>query len=83
MRSRPLYRGDFNAYRTNRSSGRAYFGPSGNYGTRGTVTRATNPTFFQRQQRRQASRSRGFSNRVRNRDGRSTSRSRGGSFRGK
>jgi hypothetical protein len=83
MNNRRLYRGDYDAYRTNRSRGRPYYGPSGNYGTRGSVTRATNPSFFERQQRRQATRSRDFSSRVRNRTGRSTSRSRGGSFRGK
>ncbi len=83
MNNRPLYRDDYNAYRTNRSRRRPYFGPSGNYGTRGSVTRATNPTFFQRQQQRESVRSRDFKSRVRNRTGRSTSRSRGGSFRGK
>ncbi len=83
MGNRRLYQGDFDAYRTNRSRGRPYYGPSGNFGTRGSVTRSTNPSFFERQQRRQATRSRDFSSRVRNRTGRSTSRSRGGSFRGK
>lgn len=83
MGNRRLYRDDFDAYRTNRSRGRPYYGPSGNFGTRGSVTRTTNPSFFERQQRRQATRSRDFSSRVRNRTGRSTSRSRGGSFRGK
>ena len=83
MGNRRLYRSDYDAYRTNRSQRRPYYGPSGNYGTRGSVTRRTNPSFFARQQQRQATRSRDFSSRVRNRTGRSTSRSRGGSFRGK
>ncbi len=83
MNNRRLYRGDYDTYRTNRSRGRPYYGPSGNFGTRGSVTRTTNPSFFERQQRRQSTRSRSFSNRVRDRSGRSTSRARGGSFRGK
>lgn len=90
----PVYRGDWDGYRDYRrqyrqqgwgrtSSGptRGYYGGNRQYGTRGTVTQRTNPTFFQRQQARQAASSSRFSNKVRDRVSRSRSsgaRSRGG-----
>jgi hypothetical protein len=61
---RPIYRNDWNAYRGARQRGQTYYGPGGAYGTNGSVTRQTNPNFFRRQQARQASRSRSFSQRV-------------------
>ncbi len=66
--------------RTSSGPIRGYFGSNRQYGTRGTVTQRTNPTFFQRQQARQASSRSRFSNKVRDRVSRSRSsgaRSRG------
>ncbi len=69
---RPVYRGDWDNYRTSRTSRRPYFGPGGNtYGTRGGFTKTTHKSFFERQQVRQASRQRSFSNRVNSRTSRS------------
>ena len=64
---RPVYRNDWNGYRNARGRGQTYYGPSGEYGSTGSVTRQTNPNFFRRQQTRQAARSRSFGDRVRSR----------------
>ena len=63
---RPIYRNDWNAYRDNRGLGQPYFG-SGRYGTSGTATRQSNPSFFRRQEARQRVRTQGFADRVRGR----------------
>ena len=65
--NRPIYRGDWDAYRDSRSRGQTYYGSGGAYGTNGTVTRQTNPDFFRRQQARQASSNQSFGERVRGR----------------
>lgn len=81
MGNRPLYRDDYDRYADSRRSRRPYYGPSGNsFGTRGSVTRQNNPTFFERQQARQSSRRSSFSDRASSRTG---SRSRGASRGGK
>ena len=67
----PIYRDDWGGYTTARRSNRPYFGPGNRYGTTGTLTRQTNPTFFERQQTRQAASRQSFGNRVQNRVGRS------------
>lgn len=86
----PLYRSHYASYTDHRRRGEPYFGPSGSsgryYGTRGSLTRKTQPTFFERQQVRERSRRASFSDKVRNRTGRSQSsgaRSRSGSRGGK
>ncbi len=79
---RPIYRSDYDSYRTYRGQGRPYYGPSNNYGTSGSATRASNPSFYERQQVRQQSKNRSFSNKVNSRVGRSqgsSARSRSGS----
>ena len=65
--TRPLYRGDWNEYRGYRSSGRPYFGPDQRYGTTGSFTKTSNPTFFERQQSRESARSQRFSNKAKSR----------------
>ena len=62
--SRPIYRNDWNGYRTARGRGQTYYGAGGAYGTNGSMTRQTNPNFYRRQQTRQAARSRSFGDRV-------------------
>lgn len=64
---RPIYRNDWTGYRGARGRGQTYYGPSGEYGSNGSVTRQTNPDFFRRQQTRQAASSRSFGARVRGR----------------
>ncbi len=66
-----IYRDDWGGYTTARRSGRPYFGTGNRYGTSGTLTRQTNPTFFERQRTRQAASRQSFGNRVQNRVGRS------------
>lgn len=74
---RPVYRSDWNSYRDYRGRGAPYFGPNREFGTNGTYTTRTNPTFYQRQQTRQQASNRRFSDKVRNRVNRSSSSSRG------
>jgi hypothetical protein len=64
---RPIYRNDWGGYQSARGRGQTYYGPGGEYGSNGTVTRQTNPNFFRRQQARQAASSRSFGDRVRSR----------------
>ena len=82
MMGGPVYRNDYNDYRRYRNSGRPYYGKNNSYGTNGTLTKKTNPTFFQRKQATEAARKQSFSNRVKQRTRRSNmsgvrSRSRG------
>lgn len=77
MATRPIYRQDYDSYTNTRRSGRPYYGPSGShFGTNGTLTKKSNPTFYQRQQARQTSRNSSFSDKARSRSGtRGSSRS--------
>ncbi|MCP3957829.1 MAG: hypothetical protein GY719_08255 [bacterium] len=70
--SRPVYRDDWGSYRTTRGQGRPYFGKSREFGTGGSHTKTTNPTFFERQKARQRSSGDRFSNKVRDRTKRSS-----------
>lgn len=79
FRGPPVYRGDWGGYTTARRVGRPYFGNGNRYGTSGTLTRQTNPTFFERQRARQVASRQSFGNRVQNRVGRSN----GSSYRGR
>lgn len=78
--SRPVYRSDWDAYRTTRSRGQSYFGPQKEYGTNGTHTQKTHRNFYQRQQARQAAKQQRFASKARSRM--SSSRSRSGGSRG-
>ena len=83
MFSRPIYRNDYDSYRNHRSSGSPYYGRNREYGTYGTETKKSNPTFFQRKQAAEASRKRSFSDKVKNRTRKSNmsrSRSRSSGF---
>ncbi len=79
-------RRDWGGYTTARRSSQPYFGSGNRYGTGGTLTRQTNPTFFERQQARQSASRPRFGSRVQKRIGRSngsSTRSRSFSFGGK
>ena len=69
---RPVYRSDWGSYRTARQSGRPYFGSQRQYGTQGSYTKTTNPTFYERQKVRQARSNERFSRKVRDRTRRSS-----------
>ena len=69
---RPVYRNDWGSYRTARQSGRPYFGSQRQYGTRGSYTKTTNPTFYDRQRVRQQRSGDRFSRKVSDRTRRSS-----------
>jgi len=76
---------DYDGYRTSYRSGRPYYGTNNQWGTRGTYAQKTHPTFFQRQQQRQASSKSRFSEKVKSKTSRSNMssvRSRSSSSRG-
>jgi hypothetical protein len=81
---RPIYRGDYDRYRSYRGRRRPYFGSAGPgrsqpYGTAGSYTKTSRPTFYQRRMARSRS---SFSSKFRNRVGRTRTgfRSRGGGW---
>jgi hypothetical protein len=79
----PLYRSHFDSYSDHRRRGEPFFGPTGaagrTYGTGGSYTRKTQPTFYERQQARQSARRASFSDKVQSRTGtRSRSATRSG-----
>lgn len=79
----PVYRNDWDSYRGYRGSGRPYFGPNQKYGTDGSYTKQTKPTFYQRRQGRELAQKQSFSNKVKQRTRRSRMsgfRSRSGGF---
>jgi hypothetical protein len=79
----PLYRSDWDDYRGYRRDRRPYYGPNKSFGTSGTYTKTTNPTFFERQKTRQAASKQRFSDKVRSRSRGSAVRSRSGGRGGK
>ncbi len=70
--SRPVYRDDWGSYRTSRGQGKPYFGSKREFGTSGSYTKTTNPTFYERQKVRQARSSNRFSRKVSDRTKRSS-----------
>lgn len=64
MGRRAIYRSDWDHYRGSRSAGRPYWGPNREFGTAGSYTRNSNPTFFQRRLQREQARKARFSDRV-------------------
>jgi len=71
MFNRPVYRNDWNDYRSYRGSGRPYYGRGNAYGTRGSYTKKTHNSFFERRKERLASKKASFSDRVQKRMNRS------------
>ena len=67
MFGRPIYRTDYEGYRSYRSRGQPYFGKNREYGTNGTYTKQTNKSFFERRMARENARKARFSERVKNR----------------
>ena len=80
----PIYRRDYDRYRTFRTQRKPFFGSQNQYGTGGTYTRSRKPDFFARQQARTSTRKASFSDKVNNRIGRTRTSVRGrSSVRGK
>ncbi len=92
-RRRPVNHGDWMEYKKHKDRGVPYFGKKDNqgkpqYGTQGSVTQKSSPSFFERQQQRMEERKTNFKDKVESRMGRtkassgmSASRSSGGSRR--
>ena len=81
--NQPIYRDEWTEYRTYRTGNRPYFGKSRQWGTDGTATTKTNPTFFERRQMRERAARQSFSEKLKQRTRRSNmsrSRSRSGGF---
>jgi hypothetical protein len=80
---RVIYRDDYDLYQTFRARNRPYYGPTGQeYGTRGTITRQTKPSFFERRRAREIAQRERFQQKFQRRLGRSSApmRSRGFGF---
>jgi hypothetical protein len=77
MANRPIYRNDWDGYRDSYNRGRPFFGRNRQFGTDGSYTKQTHPTFFQRRLQRERASQRRFSQRVRSRMSGARSRSRG------
>lgn len=75
MFSGPVFRRDYDDYRSNRSSNRPYYGRNNQYGTNGTYTQKSNPTFFQRKKAQLQKKRSTFSEKVKKRAQRSRSSS--------
>ena len=76
----PIFQRDYNTYRDYRTQRRPYYGPKKEYGTGGTVTRQTKPTFFDRRVAKDRMKREGFQNKFKRRAGRSSFPSRSGGF---
>lgn len=72
-----VYRGGYDTYRRDRSQGRAYYGPRGDYGTNGRITKRQRPNFHDRRMAKQKT----FSQKVDDRAGRTKTGYRGRSGR--
>lgn len=72
----PIYRRDYDTYRTNRSQGRPYYGPEKQYGTAGSLTKKQKPDFYSRRMSKQQKSSSSFGSKVDNRIGRTRSSTR-------
>jgi len=72
-----IHRRDWDGYRDARTTGRPFFGNERQYGTGGSHTQKTHPTFYERQKARQAAKKSRFSDKVSKR----VNRSRGSSSR--
>ena len=67
-----IYRDDYHSYRRYSDSGRPFYGRKSQYGTYGTTTAKTKPSFFERKKQRMSQRKSNFSSRARSKMGRSS-----------
>jgi len=65
-------RDDYNSFRRSADAGRPYYGRNGEFGTYGTTTAKTKPSFFQQKKERMAQRQTDFAAKARSRMGRSS-----------
>ncbi|NRA64929.1 MAG: hypothetical protein HRU19_10635 [Pseudobacteriovorax sp.] len=72
---RPIYRDDYDRYRDYRRQRRPYYGRDNRWGTNGSYTKKSNPTFYQRRKALEAKRKANFSSRFNKRVNRSKSSS--------
>ena len=76
----PILQRNYDNYRTHRTQQRPYYGPNKEYGTQGSVTRQTKPTFFDRRVAKDRMKRASFQDKFKRRAGRSSFPSRGGGF---
>lgn len=74
---RPIYRGDYDSYRSYRKKRKPFFGSRNQYGTKGTVAKKAKPAFFARKKSASMSKSSAFKQKVSQRMGRSRTGFRG------
>ncbi len=67
LHNRPIYRNDWDNYRTYRRAGRPYYGYNNSYGTNGKYTKRTHPAFYTRQKQKIAAKKSRFSDKVKKR----------------
>lgn len=67
-----ITRGDYDAYRSNRTGGRPYFGPNKEYGTQGSSTKQKYPSFYERHNSKKLESRANFSKKVSSRIGRNS-----------
>lgn len=67
--NRSFYRSDYNSFRTSQAGRRPYYGAKKQYGTGGSFTKRTNPTFFERSMAKKRASKSNFSKRVNSRFG--------------
>lgn len=73
----PLYRRHYNSYDNYRRNNRPYYGPNKEYGTNGSVTKRQKPNFYARRMSAERARKSSFSQRVKQRTGRTRTTFRG------
>ena len=73
----PIYRSDYDAYRSYSSRKTPYFGRGNEYGTFGTVTQKSRPDFYARRMAREAQKKSSFLKKVSERTGRTKTNFRG------
>ena len=67
-----ISRSSYDAYRTDRASGKPYFGPNKQYGTQGSYTKQKHPSFYERHNSKKLANRATFSKKVNSRIGRNS-----------
>ncbi|MDY0362454.1 MAG: hypothetical protein RBR08_13455 [Desulforegulaceae bacterium] len=76
---RPVYRNDYDNYRSYSGRNMVYYGKNNTYGTSGSLSRQNNPSFFERRKAREA----GFKQKFQSNLNKKVGRTKTGTFRGK
>ncbi len=74
MFNRPIYRNDFDDYRSYRRSGRPYYGSNNRYGTSGSYTQQSNKSFYDRRVAKETAKKQSFAEKVKQRSRKTNTR---------